>query len=258
MNEQIFISIPVDYLKKEKKLLKKYKFNLELKIFSHHLDNYSIYDFVKFNEFVKNLNIKCTFHAPFIDMSPGSFDDKIREVTEERFLKIFDLCAIFNPLNVVFHTGFFEPIEGWFFDRWVERSIITWKKVKRYSKKLNQKFSIENVFEKDFKVHEILLNKINSDFCGICLDVAHHNVFGENRIEDWFIKFKDKIFEFHIHDNDGSFDWHWAVGEGNIDFIKIFNLIKKYSPNAIITLEAHDKETMLKTYENVMKILEKV
>ena len=77
-------------------------------------------------------------------------------------------------------------------------------------------------------------------------------------MEDWFKRFKTKIFEVHIHDNDGTFDYHKAVGDGNMDFIKVFRLIKKYSQDAILTLEAHDKETMLKSYYNVKKLLEKI
>ncbi len=258
MKNNIFISIPVDYLETEKKLIEKHKFNLELKIFSHHLDSFKLADFIKFNDFLKNLQLKCTIHAPFIDMSPGSFDDKIREITLKRFLNILDLSAIFKPLNIVFHPGYIDAIQGWFFDMWLERSYNTWKEVINYCKKINQKISIENVFEKNTVVIERLIKKINSDFCGVCFDIGHHNVFGEITVEEWFKKFKDKIFEIHLHDNDGTFDYHLAVGEGNIDFENLLKLLKTYSPDAILTLEAHDKDTMFKTYENLIKILEKI
>ncbi len=258
MKNNIFVSVPIDYLISEKALIKKYKFNLELKIFSTHLDKFNFADFIEFNNFLKKLNLKCTFHAPFIDMSPGSFDEKIREVTLSRFLKTLDLAALFKPYNIVFHPGYIDAIQGWFFDMWIDESYKTWKIVVEYCKKINQRFSIENVFEKNTTVVERLLKKIKSKLCGICLDVGHHNVFGEIDIEKWFKKFKDRIFELHLHDNDGTFDWHRAVGEGNIDFEKIFKSVKKYSPNAILTLEAHDKETMLKSYENVIKLLEKI
>jgi len=258
MKDNIFISIPVEYLEHEIRLIKKYKFNLELKIFSNHLDSLSLYDFIALYENIKSLNLRLSIHAPFIDMSPGSFDEKIRKVTLERFLKVLDIAAIFKPENIIFHTGYIDAIQGWFFDMWIDESYKTWKIIIDYCKKLHQKISIENVFEKNTVVHERLLKKIKSKLIGVCFDVGHHNVFGEIELEKWFKKFRDKIFEVHIHDNDGTFDWHKAVGEGNIDFYKIFKLIKKYCPEALLTLEAHDKDTMLKTYENVIKILEKI
>ncbi len=260
MIENIFISVPIDYLfsKSELEMIKKYKFNLELKIFSTHLDEYRLIDFIDINAILKKMNLKCTFHAPFIDMSPGSFDEKIRKITLERFIKILDVASIFKPVNIVYHTGFMDVIQGWFFDMWIEKSCETWKEVLNYCKKINQKISIENVFEKNTATAERLISELNNNLIGICLDVGHHNVFAEIEIEEWFKKFKSKIFEIHLHDNDGTFDWHRAVGEGNIDFKKILKLAKKYSPDAILTLEAHDKDTMLLTYERTKKILEKL
>ena len=258
MLNNIFLSVPIDYLEQEQKLIEKKKFNLELKIFAHHLDNYNFSDFVDFNNFLKSLNLRLTFHAPFVDMRPGSFDEKIRLITLDRFINIIDLASIFKPENIVFHAGFFEPIEGWFFDKWFNNAMKTWNKVKKYCEKINQKFSIENVFEKDYTLHKKLLNKIDSNLCGICLDVAHHNVFAKNNLKEWFKEFREKIFELHIHDNDGEKDWHWAVGDGEINFKNIFIFAKKYCPDAILTLEAHDKDTMLKTYERVVKLCEQL
>ena len=85
--------------------------------------------------------------------------------------------------------------------------------------------------------------------------MGHHNVFSKHDLEIYFKTFADNIFEIHLHDNDGDFDWHKAVGEGSIDFMKVFSLIKKYAPDAILTLEPHDKETLFKSLENVKKIL---
>ncbi len=255
MEKELFISVPINYLDLEKDLIEKYKFNLELKIFGNDLDSINFNKFYKWSEYVKTLGIKYTFHAPFIDLSPGGFDEKIRKATEERFVRILDLAVIFEPINIVFHPGFNEIIHGQFFELWVERATITWKNILNYAEEINVKFSFENIFEKDTRVLEKLLEIAESPLAGICLDVGHHNVFSKKDVEDYFKVFNEKIFEIHIHDNNGDFDWHKAVGEGNIDFHKVFKLAEKYCPNAIITLEPHDKETLFKSLENTKRIL---
>ena len=256
MEKELFISVPINYLDDEKELIEKYRFNLELKIFGHDLDAVTFHKFYQWSNFIKNLEIKYTFHAPFIDLSPGAFDEKIRKVTEERFIKILDLAVLFKPENIVFHPGFNEIIHGQFFDLWIERATITWKNILEYAKKVNVRFSFENIFEKDTRLLEKLLEITESSITGICLDAGHHNVFSKKPIIEYFQKFNEKIFELHIHDNDGTFDWHKAVGDGNIDFKNIFKLAFRYCPEAIITLEPHDKETLFKSLENTKRILE--
>ncbi len=257
MLDNIFISVPITYLKSELELIKKFKFNLELKIFSYDLDELRMYDFVTMSDVVKNLGLRVTFHAPFVDLSPGGFDEKVRKVSEERFLKVIDYAVLFQPENIVVHPGFNEIIHGQFFDIWKERSGITWSNVFKYAAKLGVRISFENIFEHDTRVLETLLDIADSEFAGVCIDVGHHNVFSKQPLEKYFRTFGNRVFEIHLHDNNGEFDWHKAVGEGNIDFENVFNLVKHYSPNTILTLEPHDKETLFKSFENVKNILEK-
>jgi len=255
MKKNIFISIPIEYFKTEKQLIEKHKFNVEIKIFSNDLDNFKFKDFVEIANFVNSLGIRKTIHAPFIDLSPGAFDEKIRKVTEERFLRTLDLAVIFKPENIIVHPGYNDIIHGQFFDLWIEKCKITWNNIFSYAKDIGVKISFENIFEKDTRVQETLLKIANSELAGICLDVGHHNVFSSIPLENFFQKFHKKIFELHLHDNDSTFDYHKAVGDGNIDFYKVFSLTQKYCPDAILCLEPHDKETLFKSLENTLRIL---
>ena len=255
MEDNIFISVPINYLETEKELIEKYKFNLELKIFSYDIDELHLKSFIDMAEFKNQLGLRVTIHAPFVDLSPGGFDERIRQVTEERFMRVLDMAALFKPENVVFHPGFNEIIHGQFFDIWEERSKITWSKIVKYAEELNQRISFENIFEKDTRVLEILLEITDSSVTGVCIDVGHHNVFSKTPLEQYFKTFKEKVFEVHLHDNDGDFDWHKAIGDGSIDFKNVLNLIKAYSPNTLLTLEPHDKDTLFKSLSNFREIL---
>ena len=255
MENNIFISVPISYLETEKELIEKYKFNLELKIFSYDIDELNLKSFIDMADFKEQLGLRVTIHAPFVDLSPGGFDEKIRQVTEDRFMKILDFAALFKPENIVFHPGFNEIIHGQFFDIWEERSKITWEKIVNYAERLKQRFSFENIFEHDTRVLETLIKIADSHLAGVCIDVGHHNVFSKTPLDEYFKTFREKIFEVHLHDNDGSFDWHKAIGEGNIDFKNVLKLINNYSPDTLLTLEPHDKDTLFKSLSNFKEIL---
>ena len=70
-----------------------------------------------------------------------------------------------------------------------------------------------------------ILEKFNSPYLGVCFDTGHANLTG--RFKEEFLILKDKIFTFHIHDNDGKSDSHLALGEGNIQWEKILKLLPK-------------------------------
>jgi hypothetical protein len=94
------------------------KFNPEIYFNADALENYTISDF----EFVASRLLKhgihTTMHGPFMDLSPGSSDPAIRELTRHRFEQLLNLIPIFKPKTIVFHLGYdwkrYWPIrESW-------------------------------------------------------------------------------------------------------------------------------------------------
>jgi sugar phosphate isomerase/epimerase len=58
-------------------------------------------------------------------------------------------------------------------------------------------------------------------------------------LEEWFAELGPFIAESHIHDNNGQADEHLPPGEGQINFARLFALLKQYAPDAVLTIEAH-------------------
>lgn len=58
-----------------------------------------------------------------------------------------------------------------------------------------------------------------------------------------------KIATFHAHDNDGKKDMHLPVGEGTIDFKKVFQELKRQYANPYIVIEHWGNN--LKSYKNL-------
>lgn len=77
------------------------------------------------------------------------------------------------------------------------------------------------------------------------LDIGHANTT-EKSVLEYFESTKDFIMDMHVHDNNGKRDEHKCLGEGNIDFKKLFSECKKYGYFGPFVLEIFPYENILK------------
>jgi inosose dehydratase len=73
---------------------------------------------------------------------------------------------------------------------------------------------------------------------GFCFDIAHETRLGLDPIST-YIKYRDRIFDFHIWDVDKPEKAGWCVegGRGIIDFPKFFKTLRKYKYTGTCSLE---------------------
>ncbi len=73
---------------------------------------------------------------------------------------------------------------------------------------------------------------------GFCFDIAHETRLGLDPIES-YLKYKDRIFDFHIWDVDKPEKAGWCVeaGRGIIDFPKFFKTLREYKYSGTCSLE---------------------
>ena len=190
-----------------------------------------------------------TIHAPFMDLSPGAVDSKVRAVTIERFSQIFNIAETLKPKVIVFHSGY----EKWKYaskiDLWLEGSLITWKHLLPRAEEQGIRIAIENIFENDPINLRFLMEKMGSQYFGVCFDTGHFNLFSATPLEEWLQQLKPYIIELHLHDNNKSADNHRAIGDGSFDFDTLFRLLK--DRNLVYTIEAHTKEDVFKSLERL-------
>ena len=94
--------------------------------------------------------------------------------------------------------------------------------------------SSQNVIGTAEEIMEIL-EKFNSPCLGVCFDTGHANLTG--RFKEEFLILKDKIFTFHIHDNDGKRDLHLPPVMGTIDWKWFVKELKKSNYSGQLPLE---------------------
>ncbi|BCB96122.1 AP endonuclease [Dissulfurispira thermophila] len=242
------IHVPYEKIGDYIQFIKQNKLNLEIYFNSNALDSIDTDSILKLKD-ILDYNPSLSFHAPFMDLSPGAIDSKVRNATIERFTHILDISEILKPKTIVFHSGYEKWKYALKIDLWLGKSIETWKPLNDRAKNLGIKIAIENIFEDEPTNLKMLVESINSDNFGICFDAGHCNLFSKVSLKEWLKAIKPYIIELHLHDNNKSADQHLSIGEGNFDFQTLFSELK--NNNCIYTIEAHTKENVLKSIERI-------
>jgi sugar phosphate isomerase/epimerase len=199
--------------------------------------------------------LEISLHGPFMDLSPGGVDRKIKEVTLDRLTKVMELAYYFKPKTIVFHPGY----EKWKFDGnvklWLESSLQTWRPLVERAEKIGLVLAIENVFEETPDSIQNLLEEIDSPYLRFCFDTGHHHVFSKAPFSIWLGALGRYLIEVHLHDNHKEMDEHLPVGEGGFDFKGFFNLLSQFKLSPIYTIEPHEEAHLWRGLEAVKKYI---
>lgn len=251
----LHVNVPYPLLKERIGQLKEYRLNPEIYLSGNILDTLKKDEFARACDELKNAGLSITFHAPYLDMSPGSPDIKIRAVVLERMNQIIDLAEIAKPKAIVVHGGY----DKWRFDgnmdMWLKNSLEVWPLIVRRAGKIGTRLAMENVFDDIPEPISRLLNAMDSPHFGHCFDVGHFRLFSKVSMEEWFRQLGKRIIEVHIHDNNGGKDEHLPPEDGDIDFTAFFELLGKCAQDVICTIEPHKEEHLKKNLKVLPKYL---
>ena len=244
------IHIPYHKIEEHLSSIRQEKLNLELYIESNALDSISRENILQLKNQL-DYSPSLTIHAPFMDLSPGAVDSKVRAVTMERFNHVLDIAKELKVKCVVFHSGYEKWKYALNIDLWLEQSLLTWRPLVKKAEEIGVKIAIENIFEDEPENLRLLMEKMGNNSFGICFDSGHFNLFSKVSLEDWLGHLKPYIIELHLHDNNKTSDQHLPIGEGTFDFGKLFSAIK--GKDLIYTLEAHNPEDAKKSMERLKR-----
>jgi len=246
------VHVPYRRIGEYLRFIKEHRVNPELYFSSDSIDLLTASDIRTLKE---RLGYQPSFsiHAPFMDLSPGATDEKIRAITLERFFAVFDIADILQPKTIVFHSGYEKWKYAHRIDLWLEGSLPTWEALLRKAEAMNVRIAIENVFEDNAENLRILMEKMNSEHFGVCFDTGHFNLFSTISLSEWLGALKPYIVELHLHDNHKTSDAHIAIGDGTFDFKALFAAVK--DKDMIYTIEGHTPDDVMKSIERLKKYL---
>ena len=241
MNNMIFAHLPYRYLGAYLDYILEKRVNPEIFFNAEALDNLVAEELVSFAETLSSDGISCTIHAPFMDLNPGSPEPLTRRATVHRFCQVMDAAEILKPVSMVFHPGYDRWRQGESQDEWLGYCLETFRPVLERGISIGTVIAVENIFETEPSTLKGLLDAMDSQTFRHCFDVGHWNLFKSIGMEEWFSVLGPYIAHAHVHDNHGLRDDHMPIGDGNIDFDLYFRLMKQYAPDAVYTIEAHDR-----------------
>lgn len=193
-------------------------------------------------EFQKH-GLPVTIHFPFMDLSPGSPDPSVRELTIRRFGQMMPLISLFKPKAAVCHTGYDSRRYGFMRKEWLRNSLSVWPEFAAKAGEEGCALMMENVYEDGPSDILELIEPLKGLGVGFCLDTGHQAVFGKASLQQWVDALSPHLRHVHLHDNEGEQDDHMAPGRGSIDFNLLFREMKRLLPAPPrITLEPHREE----------------
>lgn len=230
------------------------RINPEIGIDSFALDNFQMKDFQDVAGRLHGEGLSVTLHAPYMEMVPGGIDPKMRNATLSRLDQAFDLVPIFKPLSVVCHPGYDHRCYYDDQEQWLKNSIDTWAIFAHKAREMDTIVTIENVFEEIPGVIKPIFQALHSDNFKFCFDVGHSHVFGKEPIDVWMEQLGRYLGQIHLHDNRGRMDDHMAVGAGEVEFERLFSILKKKDIRPIVTLEAHRESWVLESLQTLKRL----
>ena len=251
----IHINVPYSMLLRRIDFVIKNRIHPEIYFSAEDLDACHKKDAQNLSETLYQNDLEITLHGPFMDLSPGGVDRRVKEVTVDRFLKTIELGYLFRPKVIVFHPGY----EKWKFDGnvklWLESSLQTWTPLVKEAEGMGITLAIENVFDETPDPIKNLLEEIHSPHFRFCFDTGHHHVFSKTPLPTWMEALGEFLSEVHLHDNHKEMDEHLPMGEGGFDFNQFFNLLSQYHLNPLYTIEPHEEAHLWRGLEAVKKYI---
>lgn len=240
---------PLDYTKRQGKILRQYAEKNRLGVIIHLLPNQRGIS----KELSRKMFSSEKASAEFLEhekklqevFNIGSLNKGVRNQSVEEVRLTLKIAKDIGAGLIIIHGGVYINKED--YRKHLEASRKSLEQLNSYFKKAGIKLCVENlpslghigssVKEYPQNAEDWLYLIEGLDNVGACLDTGHANVPGD--VLDYYEKIKStgKLWDMHIHDNLGDRDNHLQVGKGNISFEELFRRLKKDGYNGYCSIE---------------------
>jgi len=239
----IFSTVPYSMVEKNIARVLHLRIGMEIYFNNHVIEEIDLNHLKELGKTLHGLGIPCTTHAPYMDLSPGGVDRKVRTITKDKLKRTVEAACILEARACVCHPGY----DRWRFSGneqvWLDGSLDTWTEVIAESKG-GPLIVLENIFEEQPSTFVALFDHFREQNLWFCFDSGHFNLFSKTSIEAWLVPLRGRIRELHLHDNRGSSDDHLPLGEGTFPFRELKAFLGHTNMREIIfTAEPNDEDS---------------
>lgn len=179
-------------------------------------------------------------HGPFIDTVHYSPDPAVRHNAYQRYQQALDVARRTKAGYVIFHSQFNPLIKTREYrDLYHNYSMGFWPPILDQAAKQGTAIYLENMFEPTPEPLMRLLDDLRAEHLGICLDLAHINLYSNWPTQVWIDMLRPYIRHIHLSDSHGEYDDHLPLGEGILDFARFIGQLRDVPHPLTFALE-HD------------------
>ncbi len=247
--ENLFLNLPLDWFEEHRLTFHGWNVFPEFLVSADMLDRLEEGELICLARTFRLHGKKCTVHAPFTGTNLGSGDGEVLASTRRRMRETLEISDVLRPEAIVVHTGYNPQQVGDRFDEWWDRARDSIQLLGFSARKYGLRLAFENVFDRTPDVLERIMTEFPALDIGVCLDAGHINMFSPQTSAFWIDTFGYRVFEVHLHDNNGQADEHNALGAGSIDFTSLFLALDSMGIEPCFTIENQseaDVETSLR------------
>jgi sugar phosphate isomerase/epimerase len=198
-------------------------------------------------------------------VNAAEIEPTVRKAVQQHLIDYVELAHQLEAEYVVLHFGYHFSL---FMDTVFDCLIKTYRPVVELAEKYKLPIGIENMN----KIHEDaeiaylgvtvdelkrVFDAIPSKYFGLTLDIAHASLLPGG--SELFINaFPDRLVSTHVSDNDLVLDRHVAVGNGKIDFKRVFKALMKVNFKGTLNIELKTNEERLVSKKRLEPILDEL
>ncbi|MCE5295666.1 MAG: sugar phosphate isomerase/epimerase [Euryarchaeota archaeon] len=192
------------------------------------------------NELLPSYDIECSVHTPLSDVNIGSLNPRMREAAMSEVISAIECTGRLGMNPFTLHPGFYTPLG--MTDKEAAQAVTrgSIKTIDKVAKDNGVIVALENMPDMPISMittPEEMASSIEGTEIKICLDLGHANTTGN--IES-YLELKELIANIHIHDNNGKYDQHLTIGNGNIDFKSFMPKLRFYKGRYVIEARTLD------------------
>ena len=178
---------------------------------------------------------RCVLHAPFSELFPAAIDPKARLLAMQRLQQACELADKYGAPKMIVHSGYVPLV---FYKEWHEdRSVEFWEELMADCNDLV--ITVENVMDDEPYMIKKMIERIKNPNIKLCFDVGHAACISEVPVLEWLEVLAPYLGHIHIHNNDGTHDWHKPIFEGKVDMEEFLDkVIELCDPDTTITIES--------------------
>ncbi|BEQ16139.1 sugar phosphate isomerase/epimerase family protein [Desulfoferula mesophila] len=237
---RVNVNLPLrDLLGRYRRLSATVAVNPEVYIDHQALERLSDADVAQARQAIQSRRV--SVHLPFLDLSPGSPDPDIARASLERLNRAADWALQLGAAQAVAHLGYNADTHR-DLGEFCRRLGGSFAPLARRLEQGGCRMVMENTFEPGPAVllaaREAIV-QAGGPAVGFCLDVGHAYCFSPTPLGEWWQGLAPQLQEMHLHDNDGSFDYHRPPGCGLVDWEFLGRSLAEQAEPPLLTMEPH-------------------